>query len=142
MLRDQTEHWFRSVNKNVNNATFLQMARISLQGWEIDYQNNGRNVSLFDFENCLIDVSVLSFFLFVLYNKKTLQSQFSMPTLCTIVHRSKKSVGELNPLHPPPRYFTILSLKFAPVGSASDPLNQQVNHVTVTETRKRLAAPC
>ena len=47
-----------------------------------------------------------------------------MPTLCTIVHRSKKSVGELNPLHPPPRYFTILSLKFAPVGSASDPLSQ------------------
>ena len=48
---DQIEHGLRFGNKYmyVNNMTSLQMARISLIDEVLDYQNNGRNIILYDF---------------------------------------------------------------------------------------------
>ena len=42
------EKGFCYVNENVNNTTSLQMAQISLIVEKLDYQNNGRNIILFD----------------------------------------------------------------------------------------------
>ena len=48
VIRYKIKHEVRYVNKYVDNATSLQMARISLIDEKTDLQNNGRNMICFD----------------------------------------------------------------------------------------------
>ena len=48
VIRYQKEHELHYVNKYVNNPTSLHMARISLIEEKLDWQNNGRNIILFE----------------------------------------------------------------------------------------------
>ena len=47
VIRYYVEHGLHYVNKYVNNATTLQMARISWIDEKLDQQNDGRNIILF-----------------------------------------------------------------------------------------------
>ena len=56
VIRYKIEHGRSYIIKYVNNATSLQMVRISLIDTKFDKQNNGRNIIFFwsSLENCLI----------------------------------------------------------------------------------------